>query len=65
MSWSPEEPEWRPVCQCQYDEARDEMFRGDCPLHAETASEELSSIAGIPERKPPKRLIRRHSEIAR
>jgi hypothetical protein len=33
MSWSMIEPEELPVCECKYDEARDEMDRGDCPFH--------------------------------
>ena len=29
MSWSLEEPEWPPVCECQYDEFHDRMDRGN------------------------------------
>ena len=33
MSYSFLEPEWPAVCECKYDEARDEMDREDCPFH--------------------------------
>ena len=33
MSYSLQEPDWPLVCECTYDEARDEMIRDDCPLH--------------------------------
>ena len=29
------EPEWLAVCECRYDEARDEMDREDCPFHCD------------------------------
>ncbi len=49
MSYSFNEPEWPPVCECHYDEARDEVFRGNCPLHYQEQQE-----APVPaERKPP------------
>ena len=32
MSYSFREPEWPTVCECKYDEARDEMDREDCHL---------------------------------
>lgn len=48
MSYSLNEPEWPPVCECQYDKARDEVFRGNCPVHYEEQAE-----ASVPtERKP-------------
>ena len=50
MSWSLEEPEWPPVCECVYDEARDEVFRGNCSLHwHEDEAPGPSQVA----RKPP------------
>jgi hypothetical protein len=33
VSYSLREPEWPAVCECKYDEARDEMDREDCPFH--------------------------------
>ena len=33
MSYSFQEPEWPAVCECKYDEARDEMDREDCAFH--------------------------------
>jgi hypothetical protein len=37
MSWSLEEPEEPPICECKYDEARDEMDREDCLFHCDLA----------------------------
>jgi hypothetical protein len=33
MSYSFQEPDWPPVCDCRYDEVRDEMDRGNCAIH--------------------------------
>jgi hypothetical protein len=35
MSYSLREPEWPAVCECRYDESRDEMDREDCPFHCD------------------------------
>jgi hypothetical protein len=35
MSYSFEEPPLPPICECKYDEARDEMDRDDCPFHCD------------------------------
>lgn len=51
MSYSFNEPEWPPICECTYDEARDEMFRGNCPLHYNDDQEGLEQIHAA--RKPP------------
>ena len=39
MSFSFQEPDWPPVCECQYDEVRDEIDRGNCEIHCDTAEE--------------------------
>jgi hypothetical protein len=39
MSWSMMEPEEPPICECKYDEARDEMDRGDCRFHYDLVDE--------------------------
>ena len=41
MSYSFREPEWPAVCECKYDEARDEMDREDCPFHSGAADNAL------------------------
>jgi len=48
VSYSFQEPEWPAVCECKYDEARDEMDREDCQLHCdgETDSPAASSRDG-------------------
>jgi len=35
------EPEDPPICECRYDEARDEMDRDDCPFHGNLVDDEL------------------------
>ena len=42
MSFSFQEPDWPPVCECRYDEVRDEIDRGNCQLHCD--SEEVSQL---------------------
>ena len=37
VSYSFREPEWPAVCECKYDETRDEMDREDCPFHWDLA----------------------------
>jgi len=38
------EPRWEPVCECKYDEARDEMDREDCLLHCEAPDREALPV---------------------
>jgi hypothetical protein len=49
VSYSLLEPEWPAVCECKYDEARDEMDREDCPFHCNqvdhSAEEETRTLA--------------------
>ena len=52
MSYSMLEPDWPPVCECFYDEERDELYVEDCPLHRHLA--ELFKVEPEPsQRKPP------------
>lgn len=54
MSYSLQEPEWPPTCECLYDETRDEMFRGDCPQHCDLDDEDRHAAELLQvERKPP------------
>lgn len=46
MSWSLEEPEEAPICECKYHEARDEMDREDCPFHCDLA--DSNEVADMP-----------------
>ena len=39
MSWSMIEPEEAPICECTYDDARDEMDREDCAFHCDLVDE--------------------------
>ncbi|MGD1094714.1 MAG: hypothetical protein ABSB35_22315 [Bryobacteraceae bacterium] len=53
MSWSLEEPEEPPICECKYDEARDEMDREDCPFHCDLAdSDAVDDVRQIQRKKP-------------
>ena len=53
MSYSFREPEWPAVCECKYDEARDEMDRENCPFHFELADEVAEGEAQTATRKGP------------
>ena len=53
MSYSFEEPEWPPVCECRYDAARDEMDRGNCEIHCSMEDEVVPPDIQITRKKPP------------
>ena len=54
MSYSLREPEWPPVCECKYEEARDEMDREDCPFHCHfSEAPQADSERQIEKRKGP------------
>jgi len=53
MSYSFREPEWPALCECKYDEARDEMDREDCPFHCDWGDAEvLESVTSADEVRP-------------
>jgi len=54
VSYSFREPEWPAVCECRYDEVRDEMDREDCPFHCD-ASDRPAEAAVYLARKMPLR----------
>ena len=51
MSYSFREPEWPAVCECKYDEARDEMDRDDCPFHCDATDASAEEEVRIATRK--------------
>jgi hypothetical protein len=53
MSWSMLEPEDPLVCECKYDEARDEMDREDCPFHCSMVDDVPQQEAHPIQRKMP------------
>jgi len=55
VSYSFREPEWPDVCECKYDETRDEMDREDCPFHSDLEDNTAADEVYIPERKRPGR----------
>jgi hypothetical protein len=53
VSYSMQEPEWRPVCECKYDEVHDRMDREDCVLHCGMVEETAQPVEDqITIRKP-------------
>ena len=55
MSYSFREPEWPAVCECNYDEARDEMDREDCPFHSSLVDDVAEDEVQTETRKRPAR----------
>ena len=55
MSYSFREPEWPAVCECKYDEARDEMDREDCPFHCDPVDNSAEAGARTETRRKPAR----------
>jgi len=53
MSWSMIEPDEPPICECKYDEARDEMDHEDCPFHCDVVEDSAQQEADLVERKKP------------
>jgi hypothetical protein len=53
VSWSLSEPEEAPICECKYDEARDEMDREDCAFHCDLVDEVSQREAHPAQRKKP------------
>ena len=53
MSYSFREPEWPAVCECKYDEARDEMDREDCPFHCHLSEATKTDTERTEKRKGP------------
>jgi len=53
VSYSMQEPEWPPVCECKYDEVHDRMDREDCPFHCDMVEEPEPADVLPAERKPP------------
>lgn len=52
MSYSFQEPEEQPVCECKYDEFHDRMDRDDCPFHADMIDDTPTMQAVGTKRKP-------------
>ena len=53
MSYSFREPEWPDVCECKYNEARDEMDREDCPFHCPLIEAPQAATERAAKRKGP------------
>ena len=55
MSYTFLEPEWPAVCECKYDEARDEMDREDCPFYCDLVDNAAEEEVQTATRKRPAR----------
>jgi hypothetical protein len=51
MSWSLEEPEQPSICECKYDQTRDEMDREDCRFHCDLDDSDV--VADVPQEEAP------------
>ena len=51
VSYSFREPEWPAVCECKYDEIRDEMDREDCSFHCDVTDDSAEEEALFATRK--------------
>ena len=58
------EPDDPLVCDCRYDNARDEMDREDCPFHRDLIDEADAAEVRSVERKRPLAIIGKQSEDA-
>ncbi|MGD1095246.1 MAG: hypothetical protein ABSB35_25050 [Bryobacteraceae bacterium] len=52
MTWSLLEPDEPPICECKYDEVRDEMDREDCPFHCDLVDSDVVDV-GPQQEAPP------------
>jgi hypothetical protein len=64
MSWSMLEPDDPLVCECKYDEARDEMDQEDCPIHCDLVDQPNPMEGPREDRKPPFTIRRKVNESA-
>ena len=62
MSYSMQEPEWPPVCECKYDEVHDRMDREDCLLHCDMEDDPEPEDQTVP--KKPATIAKRDKENA-
>ena len=52
VSYSFREPEWPPICECKYDEARDEMDREDCRFHCNMDGKMIEDVPSATRKTP-------------
>ena len=52
LSYSFREPEWPAVCECRYDEVRDEMDREDCPFHCDASDRPAEAAVYLAQKMP-------------
>jgi hypothetical protein len=64
VSYSMQEPEWPPFCECKYDEIRDIVDREDCLLHRDVENEISSPLENQITFKKPATIAKRDKENA-
>ena len=64
MSYSMQEPEWPPVCECKYDEVHDTVDREDCLLHCHMEEEVVPPSENRTTLKKPATIAKRNEENA-
>jgi hypothetical protein len=64
VSYSMQEPEWAPVCECKYDEVHDRMDREDCVLHCDMVDDPEPPLANQITFKKPATIAKRKEENA-
>jgi hypothetical protein len=64
MSWSMMEPEGPPICECKYDEARDEMDREDCPFHYDLVEDSFEQSHTVHRKAPTSTTAKQHEDAA-
>ena len=64
VSYSFQEPEWPPVCECKYDEIHDRMDREDCLLHGDMEEKLYAPLENRITFKKPATIAKRNKEDA-
>jgi hypothetical protein len=64
VSYSFQEPDWLPVCECKYDEVHDTVDREDCLLHCHMEEEVAPPSEDRTTRKKPATIAKRNEENA-
>jgi len=64
VSYSMQEPDWPPVCECKYDEVQDRVDREDCLLHCNMEDEISPPPARHIAFKKPAKIAKRNKEDA-
>jgi hypothetical protein len=64
LSYSMQEPEWPPVCECKYDEVQDRVDREDCLLHDDMEEKYSPPLENRVTLRKPATITKRGTESA-